>query len=65
MCRFNGVCLSYKYPIERETHFSLLIGMGFPAVDIAGKMGRVRKADYGKRENKAGLHDPEQSGAEA
>lgn len=31
--------LSYKYPLERDTHVSLLIGMGFLAVDIAGRMG--------------------------
>lgn len=33
------VILYYKYPLERDTHVSLLIGMGFSAVDIAGRMG--------------------------
>lgn len=31
--------LFYKYPLEREPHVSLLIGMGFFAVVIVGRMG--------------------------
>lgn len=31
--------LSYKYPLERETHISLLIDMRFSAVAIADRMG--------------------------
>ena len=41
MCRFCSVfiILSYKYPLERETHISLLIDMGFSAVAIADRVG--------------------------
>ena len=31
--------LSYKYPLERDTHISLLIDMGFSAVAIADRVG--------------------------
>ena len=33
------VILYYKYPLERDTHISLLIDMGFSAVAIAGRVG--------------------------
>lgn len=33
------IILSYKYPLEKDTHVSLLIGMEFSAVDITGRMG--------------------------
>ena len=33
------VMLSYKYPLERDTHISLLIDMGFSAVAIADRVG--------------------------
>ena len=41
MCRFpnNFIILSYKYPLERDTHISLLIDMGFSAVAIADRVG--------------------------
>lgn len=34
---FNGV--SYKYPLEREPHVSLLINQGFDALIIAERVG--------------------------
>lgn len=33
------VILSYKYLLERDTHISLLIDMGFSAVAIADRVG--------------------------
>jgi len=33
------IILSYKYPLERDTHISLLIDMGFSAVAIADRVG--------------------------
>ena len=33
------VMLSYKYPLERDTHISLLIEMGFSALAIADRVG--------------------------
>lgn len=33
------IILSYKYPLERGTHISLLIDMGFSAVAIADRVG--------------------------
>lgn len=41
MCRFCSVfiILSYKYPLERETHVSLLINLGFDALIIAERVG--------------------------
>ena len=33
------VILFYKYPLERDTHISLLIDMGFSAVAIADRVG--------------------------
>lgn len=31
--------MSYKYPLEREPHISLLIHMGFSAVSIGNRTG--------------------------
>ena len=31
--------MPYKYPLEKETHISLLIDMGFSAVAIADRVG--------------------------
>lgn len=31
--------LSYKYPLEREPHVSLLINMGFSALAIGNRVG--------------------------
>lgn len=39
MCRFSINCLSYKYLLERDTHISLLIEMGFSALAIADRVG--------------------------
>lgn len=41
MCRLYNISaiLSYKYPLEREPHISLLIDMGFSAVAIADRVG--------------------------
>ena len=42
MCQFYSIfviLLSYKYPLERDTHISLLIDMGFSAVAIADRVG--------------------------
>lgn len=41
MYRFNNIStnLSYKYPLDREPHISLLIDMGFSAVAIADRVG--------------------------
>ena len=33
------IILSYKYPLERDTHVSLLISMGFSAVSIGNRVG--------------------------
>lgn len=33
------IILSYKYPLERNTHISLLIEMGFSALAIADRVG--------------------------
>lgn len=35
----NFNILSYKYPLERDTHISLLIEMGFSALAIADRVG--------------------------
>ena len=35
----NCFFLPYKYPLEKETHISLLIDMGFSAVAIADRVG--------------------------
>lgn len=41
MYRFNNIStnLSYKYPLDREPHVSLLINMGFSALAIANRVG--------------------------
>lgn len=41
MYRFNNIStnLSYKYPLEREPHVSLLIDMGFSALAIGNRVG--------------------------
>lgn len=41
MYRFNNIStnLSYKYPLEREPHVSLLIDQGFDALVIAERVG--------------------------
>ncbi len=41
MCRFYSIflTLSYKYPLERETHVVHLISLGFTPVEIAERLG--------------------------
>ncbi len=41
MCRFYNisVILSYKYPLEREPHASMLIDMGFDILEISERLG--------------------------
>ena len=44
MCRFCSVfiILSYKYPLERESHASLLVEMGFTPLAIAERLGHEK-----------------------
>lgn len=39
MCRFYNIFTisSYKYPLEREPHASMLIELGFTSLEIAGR----------------------------
>ena len=34
--------LSYKYPLERDTHASLLVEMGFTPLEIAERLGHAK-----------------------
>ncbi len=36
------VMLSYKYPLERDTHASLLVEMGFTPLAIAERLGHEK-----------------------
>ena len=33
------IILSYKYPLERDTHASMLIDMGFDVLEISERLG--------------------------
>lgn len=36
------VMLSYKYPLERDTHASLLVELGFTPLEIAERLGHEK-----------------------
>ena len=36
------IILSYKYPLERDTHASLLVEMGFTPLAIAERLGHEK-----------------------
>ena len=36
------VILSYKYPLERDTHASLLVELGFTPLEIAERLGHEK-----------------------
>lgn len=44
MCRLYNISaiLSYKYPLEREPHASMLVAMGFQPLEIKDRLGHEK-----------------------